>query len=63
MANVEFSMVFGRPMRHDQDERTVYRELWDVAQQGEGTFRDLLKSTLSNEAYTRPVGSRGEGGQ
>lgn len=63
MANVEFSMVFGRPMRHDTDERDIYRDLWDVAQQGEGTFRDLLKTTLNHEAYVRPVGSRGEGGQ
>jgi hypothetical protein len=54
MANVHFLFSFGRLLRHDQDERDVYFDLWNTAQSGNGTFRDLLKHILLSRSYTNP---------
>ncbi len=58
MANLHFQLSFGRLLRHEADERDLYRDLWDTAARGEGTFKDLLRTILTSEAYVNPVGTR-----
>jgi hypothetical protein len=54
MANAHFQTVFGRLMRHEQDERTVYRTLFDVIDHGNGTFRDLQRAVLLSSSFVNP---------
>jgi hypothetical protein len=60
MANVQFQALMGRPMRHDADERVLYRALWDAAAEGQGTPRDLLEAILTHPVYVDPTGTTGE---
>lgn len=60
MSQAQFLPLFGRSMRYDTDERTLYQSLWDAAGQGQGTFRDMLEVILESYSYTDPVGSRPE---
>ncbi len=57
MINTQFQMVFNRQMRHQDDERTLYFDLWQAAGQGEGTFRDVLEAVLFSDAYVNPIGT------
>lgn len=57
MANTQFEMLMNRPMRAEQDERVLYRELWDVLDGGDGTLREVMLHVLFDESYTDPVGS------
>lgn len=54
MANAHFQLAFGRLMRHEADERTVYRELYDAIDRGDGTFRDLERAILLSSSFVRP---------
>jgi hypothetical protein len=54
MCNVHFAFSFGRNLRHDQDERDVYKQCWDAANSGNGVFRDVLKTVLLSRSYTNP---------
>jgi len=54
MANAHFQTVFGRLMRHEQDERTVYRALYDAIDRGDGTFRDLQRAVLLSSSFVNP---------
>lgn len=56
MANAHFLLVFGRLMRHSEDERTVYRALFDVVDGGHGDFHALLKAVLLSSSFTAPPG-------
>ena len=56
MANVHFTFAFGRNLRHDTDERDVYLSLWNAANSGNGTFKDVMKTVLFSRSYTDPVG-------
>jgi hypothetical protein len=54
LANAHFLMVTGRLLRHDLDERTVYRGLYDAFAGGEGTARGLLRAILLSTSVTQP---------
>jgi hypothetical protein len=41
-------------MRHEQDERTVYRTLFDAIDHGNGTFRDLQRAVLLSSSFVNP---------
>jgi hypothetical protein len=62
MANAHFLMVTGRLLRHDLDERTVYRGLYDAIAGGEGTPRDLLRAILDSTSVTHPARPVVDGG-
>jgi hypothetical protein len=57
MANTQFQMLFTRQLRHDEDERSLYYDLWMSAAEGEGTFRDILVTIMHHDAYVNPVGT------
>jgi hypothetical protein len=54
MANAHFLLVTGRLLRHDLDERVVYRGLYDAIDGGEGTPRDLLRAIFNSTSVTQP---------
>jgi hypothetical protein len=49
--DAEFLMLLNRPMRHDQDERVVYKQLWDLVQATDGDLRAPLKAIIQSPHY------------
>ena len=47
----QFLFFMGRPMRYDQDERTVYLALWKSAFAKNGNFKELLKIMATVPTY------------
>jgi hypothetical protein len=50
--NSQYDLMLGRNMRYADDERDVYKQLWDVAQ-GQGTFKAVLKQIALSNKYRR----------
>ena len=50
----QFLFFMGRPMRFDQDERTVYLALWKSAFASKGNFKELLKILAAVPTYLQP---------
>lgn len=51
--NAQYALFFGREMRHAQDERVIYKRLWDVAQESQGNLKAVLKSIATSPEYLR----------
>ncbi len=49
--NTNFEFLFGRPMRHETDERVLYKQLWDVMTESQGDQKALLKAILLSPTY------------
>lgn len=49
--NLEYLLLLGRPMRHDADERVIYRTLWDEVERTRGDLRATLKAIMRSPAY------------
>jgi hypothetical protein len=47
----EFNLLFGRPMRFDQDERGLYKQLWDTLAASNGDLRTTLKLMVASPQY------------
>ncbi|HZX41224.1 MAG TPA: hypothetical protein VFE93_05245, partial [Myxococcaceae bacterium] len=47
----EFNLLFGRPMRFDQDERGLYKQLWDTLAASNGDLRTTLKLLVASPQY------------
>jgi len=47
----EFNLLFGRPMRFDQDERVLYKQLWDGLAASNGDLRATLKILVASPQY------------
>jgi len=47
----EFNLLFGRPMRFDQDERGLYKQLWDTLAATNGDMRATLKILVASPQY------------
>lgn len=47
----EFNLLFGRPMRFDQDERGLYKQLWDTLATSNGDLRATLKLLVASPQY------------
>jgi hypothetical protein len=50
--NAQYMIFFGREMRHTQDERVIYKRLWDVAQANESSLKAVLKTIALSPEYT-----------
>jgi hypothetical protein len=55
MANVHALMLLGRLLRHEADERALYKQLFDAADHGDGTLKDQLRILLFSEPYVSPL--------
>ena len=51
--NAQFALFFGREMRHAEDERVVYKRLWDVSQESHGSLKAVLKAVATSPEYLR----------
>jgi hypothetical protein len=51
--NAHVQLLFGRELRHGEDERALYRRLWDVARQSGGDLRAVLKAIALSPEYRR----------
>ncbi|MDY7226813.1 carbohydrate-binding domain-containing protein [Hyalangium rubrum] len=51
--NAQYMIFFGRGMRHEEDERVIYKRLWDVSQQSNANLKAVLKSIALSPEYTR----------
>jgi hypothetical protein len=51
--NAHYNLLFGRDMRWDQDERTVYKELWDLNVSSKGNLKAILRAVASSPGYVR----------
>ncbi len=47
----EFNLLFGRQMRFDQDERVLYKQLWDTLAASDGDLRATLKLLVASPQY------------
>jgi hypothetical protein len=47
----EFNLLFGRPMRFDQDERGLYKQLWDTLAASNGDLRTTIKVMVASPQY------------
>jgi hypothetical protein len=47
----EFNLLFGRPLRFDQDERGLYKQLWDTLAASNGDLRSTLKVMVASPQY------------
>jgi hypothetical protein len=46
-----YLVLVGRPLRANDDERTAYKSLWDVAGSSSGDYRRVLKAILQSPTY------------
>jgi hypothetical protein len=51
MINTHFHFFYGREMRWREDERVLYRRVWDAVHQNHFTLRSLLKAILLSPEY------------
>jgi hypothetical protein len=49
--DTQFQFLYGRPMRYDQDERVLYRQLWLSAFGTGGNTKALVKIIATNPSY------------
>jgi hypothetical protein len=52
--NAQYALFFGREMRHDLDERGMYKRLWDVAHESNGNLKAVLRTIALSPEYMRP---------
>jgi hypothetical protein len=49
--NTHFHFYFGRPMRFREDERVLYKRLWDNVQQNDFKIRSLIRAIVTSPEY------------
>jgi hypothetical protein len=53
MLAMQFRLLMGREMRYRDDEREVYRQLWDVAATRQGDLKAVIKAVATSPTFTR----------
>lgn len=51
MLNAQYEFAVGRPMRWRQDERDVYRQLWDVSERTGGELKAILRTIALSAVF------------
>jgi hypothetical protein len=51
MIDTHFLFFFGRGMRWDKDERTLYKRLWDAVHRTNFTIKGLIKAIVLSPEY------------
>ena len=54
MINTHINFYFGRPMRFRQDERVLYKQLWDSTVRSNFKVRALIREIVSSPEYLLP---------
>ncbi|MFN7132084.1 MAG: hypothetical protein ACK4N5_08375, partial [Myxococcales bacterium] len=53
IVNSQFLLFFGRAMRHEEDERALYQQVWEVTQSSGGRLKDVVRTILLSDVYQR----------
>lgn len=53
MLNTEFVLLMGREMRSRDDERVIYKQLWDTAFANGGDLRQVIKTVALSNTFQR----------
>jgi hypothetical protein len=51
--NAQYMIFFGREMRYSEDERVMYKRLWDVSRQNNASLKAVLRTIALSPEYTR----------
>ena len=51
MLNAHYLLLFGREMRSAEDERVIYKQLWDLNVSSNGDLKQILKAIILSPAY------------
>ncbi len=51
MINTHVSFYFGRPLRHREDERTLYLRLWERAHASDFKILELIRAIVTSPEY------------
>ncbi len=51
--NAQYALFFNREMRHREDERVIYKRLWDVAHESNGNLKAVLRTIALSPEYMR----------
>jgi hypothetical protein len=49
--DAQMDLLFGRPLRYDQDERVLYHQLWNLTGSSQGDLRQTLKAMMLTPQY------------
>ncbi len=49
--NTHVNFYFGRPLRHREDERVLYKRLWDNVHEHDFKIRELIRSIVTSDEY------------
>lgn len=53
MLNTHFKLLMGRDLRYDQDERALYKTLWDLSVQTDGNLKAILRGIALSDTFQR----------
>ncbi len=53
MLNAQFKLLMGRDLRHAEDERGLYKKLWDTTVTGHGDLKAIIKTVALSETFQR----------
>lgn len=53
MLAMQFRLLMGRELRYREDERELYRQLWDVSTTSQGDLKAVLKHIATSTTFTR----------
>ena len=51
MINTHVNFYFGRPMRHLEDERSLYKRLWENVHENDFKLRELIRAIVTSPEY------------
>ncbi|MBX7097476.1 MAG: hypothetical protein K1X89_07185 [Myxococcaceae bacterium] len=51
--NAQYRLLLGRDMRSSEDERDVYKQLWDITASSGGNLKSILKTIATSRRYQR----------
>lgn len=53
MVNAQYRLLMGRELRVAEDERELYKQLWDVTQTSNGNLQSVIKTIVGSRRYQR----------
>jgi hypothetical protein len=53
MINAQFKLLMGRDLRHADDERALYKTLWDTSVTAHGDLKSILKAVALSDTFQR----------
>ena len=51
--NSQYRLLMGREMRHAEDERVIYKQLWDTSVTSNENLKSVVKAIAMSNRYQR----------